>query len=171
VEFFFKFNSETSFLPFFKEFYFIKLLLNHQVKIVEKDRSFVHPIFDVLFVLSSLVLYLLTIFDEEEIFTKQAAFTRADFRLLASFLNQFLYEIVSCLAISPSESSNLEKNSYFSMFHQLLLVIYDKDCKQSDAAQMDKMWVVKEIKLKNFITDLAKSKSDLFYFFFQAFLK
>jgi hypothetical protein len=128
------------------------------VKLVDKDRCFSHPIFDVLFVLSSLVLYLFTIFDEEEVFTKQATFTRADFRLLAKFLNQFLYEVVSCLATGPSESASLEKNAYFALFHQLLLVIYEKDCKQSESAEIEQMWVIKEIKVKSFISDLAKSK-------------
>ena len=57
------------------------------MKLVQKGLCFSYQTFDVPFALSSLAFQpgssLFTIFDEEEVFTKQATFTPADFRLLA----------------------------------------------------------------------------------------
>lgn len=99
------------------------------IKILDKDKAFTHPIFDVLFVLASLVLYLFTIFDEEDVFTQQKILSQTDCRVLADFLNVFLYEAIMCLVGSDANSlsaSTLERNSYFVLFHQLLIVMFDK---------------------------------------------
>jgi ubiquitin-protein ligase E3 B len=124
---------------------------------MEKEK-FSHPIFDVLFVLFSLILYLFTIFDEEELFTEQKFFTKADFRILANFLNTFLYEIIVCFVSKASDVATLEKNSYFILFHQLLLAMHDKDAKQNTMEQMEKLWIIRDIKIKTFINDLSKGK-------------
>lgn len=137
--------------------YFCTLEVKELVKIIDKDKCFTHPIFDVLYVLASLILYLFTIFDEEEVFTQQKFLTRDDFRKLASFLNQFLYEIVVSMA---QTEANLEKNNYFVLWHELLLVIYDKDCKQSTREQMEQFWVIKDIKIKSFMNDLSRGKAN-----------
>ena len=126
--------------------YFCTIEVKELVKIIDKDKCFIHPIFDVLYVLASLILYLFTIFDEQELFTQQKILTRHDFRKLASFLNQFLYEIV--ISMTTQCDTNLEKNNYFILWHELLFVIYDKDCKQSTKEQMQQFWVIKDIKIK-----------------------
>jgi hypothetical protein len=46
--------------------------------------------------------------------------------------------VVSCLAAGLGEAASLEKDAYFALFHQLLLVIYEKDCKQSEDNQRDR---------------------------------
>ena len=128
--------------------------LKDLIKILERDRCFQkHPIFDVLFVLSSLILYLLTIFDEHEIYMEQKILSRDDFKRLANFLNNFLYEILANNLIESTTS--LEKNSFFSVFHQLLVIVYDKETKQG---QIEEFWIIKDIKIKYFIAELEKNK-------------
>lgn len=131
------------------------------VRILDKDKNFDHPIYNVLYVLSSLVLYIFTIFDEEDVFTQQKFLSKSDFRILADFLNNFLYEAISCLITETSylTVTALEKNSYFVLFHQLLLVLYDKDCKQGNMEKMEYFWAIREIKIKTFINDLSKGKT------------
>ena len=73
---------------------FFSLFLNNSNISIKDLCNFIekkHPIFDVLFVLSSLLLYLLTIFDSNEIYSEQSILTKNDFKKLASFLNYFVY--------------------------------------------------------------------------------
>jgi len=126
---------------------FFSLFLNNSnisvrdlCKFIEKE----HPIFDVLFVLSSLLLYLLTIFDSNEIYSEQSILTKNDFKKLASFLNYFVYELIM---------RDLTETNWFNTFYQLLCVFYEKFRNEYE----EEFWNLKDIKIKTFMNDLEKN--------------
>ena len=113
--------------------------LKDLIRILETDRKFAHSIFDVLYLLTSLTLYMVTIFDEYEFYEKQQVFRIDDYKSMAIFLNNFLYKIIFNELI---DLSKLDLNNYFFVFHQLLTVLHDKDCQRSFTSSND-FWIIK----------------------------
>lgn len=113
--------------------------LKDLVKLLEIDRKFTHSIFDVLYLLTSLTQYLVTIFDEYEFYDRQQVFRLDDYKTFALFLNNFLYKIILNELI---DLKNLEQNNYFCIFHQLLTVLHDKDSQRMFTSNND-FWVIK----------------------------
>jgi ubiquitin-protein ligase E3 B len=126
---------------------FFSLFLNNSNISIKDLCNFIekkHPIFDVLFVLSSLLLYLLTIFDSNEIYSEQSILTKNDFKKLASFLNYFVYELIM---------RDLTETNWFNTFYQLLCVLYEKFRNEYE----EEFWNLKDIKIKTFMNDLEKN--------------
>lgn len=131
---------------------FFSLYLNNsniQIKDLCKFIEKQHPIFDLLFVLSSLLLYLLTIFDSNEIYSEQTILTKNDFKKLAFFLNYFIYELIQ---------RDLTETNWFNTYYQLLCVIYEKFKNEHE----ESFWNIKEIKIKTFMNELDKNNKHSF---------
>jgi ubiquitin-protein ligase E3 B len=124
-------------------------------RLVEMNKSFEHQVFDLLYLISSLVLYLATVLDENEFYTKQQIFKLNDYKQLASFLNNFLFKVVGNELV---DAKSIEHNPYFHTFHQLLIILYTKDTRRSFTNECDSFWLIKDLKLKQFMSDLDKEK-------------
>jgi len=124
-------------------------------RLVEMNKSFEHQVFDLLYLISSLVLYLATVLDENEFYTKQQIFKLNDYKLLASFLNNFLFKVVGNELV---DAKSIEHNPYFHTFHQLLIILYTKDTRRSFTNECDSFWLIRDLKLKQFMSDLDKEK-------------
>ncbi len=130
---------------------FFSLYLNNSSVALKDLCKFIikqHSIFDVLFVLASLLLYLLTIFDANEIYSEQTILTKSDFKKLAAFLNYFVYELIL---------NELIEANWFSTFFQLLCVIYEKFRNEYD----ESFWNLKEVKIKSFMNDMDKTNKTI----------
>lgn len=131
---------------------FFSIYLNNTNTSVKDLCKFIdkqHPIFDVLYVLSNLLLYLLTIFDSNEIYSEQASLTKNDFKKLATFLNYFVYELIL---------RELHETNWFNTYYQLLGVVYEKFKGEHEEA----FWNIKDIKIKTFLNELDKNNKQMF---------
>lgn len=95
--------------------------------------------FDVFYLFSSLMLYLVTIYDEYEFYEKQHIFKLDDYKQYSLFLNNFLYNVINNELI---ELKTIETNQYFSIFHQLISLLHDKDTKRSFTSVKD-FWIIR----------------------------
>jgi ubiquitin-protein ligase E3 B len=131
--------------------------LKSLLRIVQTDKELKHPIFDVFYLLCSLVVYLVTIFDENEFYVKQCILSLDDYKQLADFLNQFIYHLIADDLIDLTKS--LDTNSYFSIFHQLLTILYNKDNQRSFTGNINDFWINRDtFKLRQFLADLEREK-------------
>jgi ubiquitin-protein ligase E3 B len=121
-------------------------------RLFDTCKDFDHAIFDVIYILSSLILYLVTIYDEYEFYEKQAIFKLEDYKLYGQFLNGLVFRI-----ITAEQSIDLNKNMHFAMFHQLLVLLHDKDSMRTFTFNAD-FWIVRDIKTKAFLADIDKQK-------------
>ena len=113
--------------------------LKELTKLLENERKFIHPIFDVFYLFTSLTQYLVTIFDEYEFYEKQNIFRIEDYKIYSLFLNNFLYKIISNELI---DLKHLDENNYFTTFHQLLSILNDKDNQRSFTSN-NEFWIIK----------------------------
>ena len=122
------------------------------LRILEATKSFAHPIFDVFYLLTSLILYLVTVQDENEFYVVQPILKLSDYKVLSAFLNNFLYKVIASELI---DLKSLDQNSFYSVFHQLLITLYTKDSRRAFVVEND-FWTIKEIKIKSLLADLDK---------------
>ena len=128
--------------------------LKDLVRILEMRKDFsAHPIFDVFYLLSSLVLYLVTVQDENEFYNEQPVLKLHDYRALSTFLNHFLYKIIANELV---DLKSIDQNSFYSVFHQLLTTLYIKDSRRSFVENNADFWTIREIKIKNLLNDLER---------------
>jgi hypothetical protein len=113
--------------------------LKDLIKLVENERKFSHPIFDVYYLFTSLTQYLVTIFDEYEFYEKQIIFRLDDYKIYSLFLNNYLFKIISNELI---DLKNLDSNNYFTTFHQLLSILHDKDNQRTFTSNTE-FWIIK----------------------------
>ncbi|EEB13316.1 ubiquitin-protein ligase, putative [Pediculus humanus corporis] len=95
------------------------------------------------------------ILDDLEMFTQQKPFRLSDFVAMSSFLNNFLYK---ALLQNLFDVKNLNLNPLFQSMHTLLLVLYRRDCRRNYTP--DNHWLIKDIKVCTFISDLEKGKKN-----------
>lgn len=138
-------NFVTGFTPMFG--------LKDLIRILEAKKDFSHPIFDVFYLISSLILYLVTVQDENEFYVVQPILKLDDYKQLCTFLNNFIYKIISCELI---DLKALDQNSFYSVFHQLLTTLYIKDSRRPFVENMPDFWTIKEIKIRSLLNDLEK---------------
>ncbi len=135
----------TSFTPM--------LGLKDLIRTLEIKKDFSHPIFDVFYLLCSLILYLVTVQDENEFYNVQPILKLNDYKTLCTFLNNFIYKIISNELV---DLKTLDHNSFYSVFHQLLTTLYIKDSRRSFVENTPDFWTIKEIKIKNLFNDLDR---------------
>ena len=132
--------------------------LNELLKIVQNTKDFHHQVFDVLYIVCSLVLYLVAVLDENEFYEQQKIFKLNDYKLISNFLNNLIYKILANELLNQDPSKTLQNNTYFSIFHQLLVALYMKDNRRAFSNDVESFWLVKDLKPKTFMIDLEKDK-------------
>ncbi|CAF0883062.1 unnamed protein product [Brachionus calyciflorus] len=135
--------------------------LRDLIRLLETSRDFsCHPVFDVYYILCSLILYLVTVLDENEFYVKQEVLKLNDYKQIAIFLNNLIYHIIVNELI---DLKTIDQNPYFTVFHQLLLSLYVKDCRRPFTENPDEFWIIKDLRKKTFFEDLEKESKIALY--------
>ncbi|XP_058789046.1 ubiquitin-protein ligase E3B isoform X2 [Phymastichus coffea] len=95
----------------------------------------------------------ITVLDDIEMYEQQDPFKLIDFVQMSYFLNHFLFKAMSSNLFNTECA---DQNVLFISMHTLLMSIYRRDCQKKFCK--DDHWLIKEIRLSSFLTDLEKKK-------------
>lgn len=111
------------------------------------------PEFQMLQLFCDCMNHYVTILDDVEMYEKENPFKITDFIVLSNFLNTFLYKAIVGNLL---EIKLVQTNSLFQSLHSLLMTLYRRDSRRNYTPSGH--WLIKEIKVANFIADLDKGK-------------
>lgn len=97
--------------------------------------------------------HIISILDDSELYEKQKPFTLEDLVAISSFLNIFVFRIISNNLI-PSNTQPLDP--VLQATHRLLTDLYKRDCRRR-FSPLDH-WLIKDIKMSVFLKDLDANK-------------
>lgn len=108
------------------------------------------PQLQILILFADCMSYVITLVDDLEMYEKQEPLRLVELAYLSHSMNQFLFRgITSGLLGDP-------KSSLFQSLHALLMVLYGRDNRRGFCPTDH--WLIKEIKLSTFLSDLDKGK-------------
>ncbi|KAJ1522162.1 hypothetical protein ONE63_002473 [Megalurothrips usitatus] len=111
------------------------------------------PEFQMLILFCRCMTNYVTILDDMEMYDQQEPFKITDYTTLSYFLNLFLYRAIYNQLF---DLKSLQSNPLFVEMHTLLQVLYRRDCRRKYTP--DQHWLVKEIRVGQFMADLDKGK-------------
>ncbi|CAH1986182.1 unnamed protein product [Acanthoscelides obtectus] len=111
------------------------------------------PEFQMLQLFADCMAHYVTILDDMEMYEQQNPFNLSDFVVMSNFLNVFLYRAVMG---NLFDFKTIHNNSLFNSLHTLLMLLYKRDCRRNYTPAGH--WLIKEIKVSSFITDLEKGR-------------
>ena len=111
------------------------------------------PEFNILTLFCECASHLISILDDSELYEQQKPFSLEDLINISSFLNVFVYRIITNHLVSYSTQ---DIDPILQTTHKLLTDLYKRDCRRKFAPQDH--WLIKEIKLSIFLKDLEAGK-------------
>ncbi len=108
------------------------------------------PEFQMLILFCDCLAFVVTVLDDVEMYEQQQPFTLSQYAQISSLLNAFLYKSVSSGLVSDPRAP------VFASPHALLMALYERDNRRAFARPGH--WLVKEIRVASFMSDLEKCK-------------
>nr|XP_018915602.1 PREDICTED: ubiquitin-protein ligase E3B [Bemisia tabaci] len=112
------------------------------------------PEFGFLILFCECMSHYVTILDDVEMYEHQQPFTLVDLTFLSSFLNLFLFKVISN---NFFDTKNLSlSDGLFHSSHSLLMILYRRDCRRNFTPPSH--WLIRDLKVSAFMNDLDKNK-------------
>ncbi|XP_059481924.1 ubiquitin-protein ligase E3B [Neocloeon triangulifer] len=121
--------------------------------LLDVDSNGTCPEFQMLTLFCDCMNHYILILDDIEMYEQQKPFRVGDYVLMSNFLNQFAYKAVLG---GLFDAKSLHGNALFNAVLTLLLRLYQRDCRRQYTP--DGHWLLKDIKISTFISDLEKGK-------------
>jgi len=120
------------------------------LELLSVNKSGTAPEFQMLILFCDTLNHLVTILDDSEFYEQERPFSCAEYALLGTFLNNFLYKSVSSGFLTDPQSP------LFSALLGLLSALRRRDDRRPFTKSNH--WLVKEVKIGNLFTDLEKGR-------------